>query len=383
MTDGARPPRLGEPPPVPRSAAPPPTPLPVIDIRSDTVTRPSPGMRRAIAEAEVGDDYLDGDPTTGRLEAQVAALLGKERGLFFPSGTMANQAAIWSLGEPGTEVYADLNAHIVDREMVAAAAISGVQLRTVHGDGPVMDASSLERTFRPHSPYLPRASLVCLENTHNSAGGLVTPLAGIRAMHDVARARRCRVHLDGARLWNATTATGTTPAEFAGFADLVMVSFSKGLGAPAGAVLAGDEDVIDRANEQRKRLGGVMRQSGILAAAALYGLEHNLPRLGDDHNRAIRFAATVDRAIAASVVPPDSNIVMIDLAPGLSAHDVARRAREQGVLVAPWTPTRVRAVMHLDVGDEDVDRAADVVLSALDECWRSLGDTSEWPAAVR
>jgi threonine aldolase len=354
----------------------------VIDIRSDTVTRPTAAMRRAIAEAEVGDDYLDGDPTTRRLEARVAELLGREKGLFFPSGTMANQAAIWTLSEPGTEVYADSNSHIVDREMVAAAAISGVQVRTVLGDGPVMDASSLERAFRPHSPFLPRASLVCLENTHNSAGGLVTPLAGIKAMHDVARSRRCRVHLDGARLWNAAAATGTPPAEFAKFADLVMVSFSKGLGAPAGAALVGDEELIDRANEHRKRLGGVMRQSGILGAGALHGLEHHLGRIMDDHAKAARFAATVDRAIAASVVPPDSNIVMIDLAPGLSAHDVARRTADMGVLVAPWTPTRVRAVMHLDVSEADAERAAEVVLTALDECWRSLGDTSEWPASA-
>ncbi|MGQ0649818.1 MAG: threonine aldolase family protein [Gemmatimonadaceae bacterium] len=354
----------------------------MIDIRSDTVTRPSAAMRRAIAEAEVGDDVLDGDPTTGRLEARVAELLGKEKGLFFPSGTMANQAAIWALSEPGTEIYADLNSHIVDREMVAAAAIAGVQVRTVTGEGPVMDASSLEKTFRPASPFSPRASLVCLENTHNSAGGLVTPLGGIRAMHDVARSRGCNVHLDGARLWNASAATGTAPREFARFADLVLVSFSKGLGAPAGAALAGDGDLIDRANEQRKRLGGVMRQSGILGAAALFGLEHNLARLLDDHANAARFAATVDRAIAATVVPPDSNIVMIDLAPGLSAHDVARRAKEDGVLIAAWTPTRVRAVMHLDVSEADADRAAEAVLSALDEAWRAQGDTSEWPTQV-
>ena len=152
----------------------------MIDIRSDTVTRPSRAMRDAIANAEVGDDYLDGDPTTRRLEARVAELLGKEKGLFFPSGTMANQTAIWTLSEPGTEVYADLNSHIVDWEMVAAAVIAGVQVRTVQGDGPMMDASSLERTFRPPSPSAPRASLVCLENTHNGAGGLVTPLAGWR-----------------------------------------------------------------------------------------------------------------------------------------------------------------------------------------------------------
>ena len=354
----------------------------MIDIRSDTVTKPSPGMRQAIAAAEVGDDVLDGDPTTRRLEARVAELMGKERGLFFPSGTMANQTAIWTLSEPGTEIYADVNAHIVDQEMVAAAVVAGVQVRAVHSEGPMMDAPALERSFRPRSPSAPRASLVCLENTHNSAGGLVTPLAGIKAMHDVARGRGCALLLDGARLWNASAATGTSLRDFAKYAELVMVSFSKGLGAPAGAALVGDEELIERAKEHRRRLGGGMRQSGILAAGALYGLQHNLGRLTEDHVRAARFAEIVDHAIAATVVPPESNVVMIDVAPGLSAHDVAQRAREGGVLVEPWTPTRVRAVMHLDVNDAQVERAAAVVLAALDEVWRALGDTSEWPASV-
>lgn len=354
----------------------------MIDLRSDTVTRPSAAMRRAIAEAEVGDDYLDGDPTTTRLQDTVAALLGKERALFFPSGTMANQAAIWALGEPGTEMYADFNAHIVDREMAAAAAFSGMQLRPVVGDGPMMDATALERTLRHPSSYLPRSTLVCLENTHNSAGGLVTPVAGVKAMAEVAWSRGCRVHLDGARLWNACSVTGTSPKDFSRHADTVMVSFSKGLGAPAGAVLAGSDQVMEKANEQRKRLGGVMRQSGILAAGALYGLEHNMARLSEDHAHAAQFAAIVDRAIAATVMPPESNIVMIDLAPGISAHDVVERARAAGVLVGMWTPTRIRAIMHLDVTTSDVDHAGRVVLAALDEAWRALGDTSEWPAQL-
>lgn len=340
-------------------------------------------MRQAIAQAEVGDDYLDGDPTTIRLQERVAALLGKERALFFPSGTMANQAAIWALSEPGTEMYADYNAHIVDREMAAAAAFSGVQLRPVLGDGPMMDSVALERAMRHPSPYLPRATLVCLENTHNSAGGLVTPVAGVKAMADVAWSRDCRVHLDGARLWNACSVTGTEPRDFARYADTVMVSFSKGLGAPAGAILAGKAEVMEKANEQRKRLGGVMRQSGILSAAALYGLDHNLARLSEDHAHAAHFAAIVDRAIAATVMPPESNIVMIDLAPGISAHDVVARAKESGVLIGVWTPTRIRAIMHLDVSTDDVEHAGRVVLAALDESWRALGDTSEWPTEAR
>ncbi|HEY5546357.1 MAG TPA: GntG family PLP-dependent aldolase [Gemmatimonadaceae bacterium] len=351
----------------------------LIDLRSDTVTRPTAGMRRAIASAEVGDDYLDGDPTTRRLEEQVAHLLGKDRALFFPSGTMANQCAISVLSEAGTEIHADQYAHIVEREMAGAAALSGVQIRTVRSEGPMMDASSLSRSFRPFDPYLPRASLVCLENTHNSAGGLVTPVAGLRAMHDVARERGCRVHLDGARLWNASVASGSSLAEFAEWCDTVMVSFSKGLGAPAGAVLAGDDETIHRTNEVRKRLGGVMRQSGILSSAALYGMENHLSRLSEDHARAADFAHVVDRAIAATVMPPETNIVMVDLAPGLDAANVARKVARDGVLVSVWNPTRLRIVLHLDVSEDEARTAALALLDALDEAWRELGDTSDWP----
>lgn len=354
----------------------------LIDLRSDTVTKPTAGMRRAIASAEVGDDYLDGDPTTRRLEEQVADLLGKERALFFPSGTMANQVALAVLGEPGTEIFADLNSHIVEREMAGAAAIAGVQIRTVRSEGPMMDASGLARSFRPFDPFLPRASLVCLENTHNSAGGMVTPVAGIRAMYDVARERGCRVHLDGARLWNAAVASGSALSEFAEWCDTVMVSFSKGLGAPAGAVLAGDEGTMHRANEWRKRLGGVMRQSGILAAAALYGLENHLGRLAEDHARAADFAHIVDRAIAATVMPPETNIVMVDLAPGLDAANVARKVSGDGVLVSVWTPSRLRIVLHLDVSEDDARTAALALLDALDDAWRELGDTSDWPVVT-
>jgi threonine aldolase len=353
-----------------------------IDIRSDTVTRPTAAMRLAIAEAEVGDDNLEGDPTTRRLETRVADVLGKERALFFPSGTMANQCAIWVLSEPGTEILADANSHIVDLEMVGAAALSGVQARVVAGEGPMMDATSLARTFRAPNPHSPRATLVCLEDTHNSAGGRVTPAAGLEAMHDVARTHGCHVHLDGARLWNASVASGTPPAEFARWADTVMVSFSKGLGAPAGAILTGDEAVMRRADEARRRLGGVMRQSGMLAAGALYGLEHHISRLGEDHARAADFAHIVDRAIAAAVVPPETNIVMVDLAPGLDAADVARRVAREGVLVGVWTPSRIRVVLHLDVSEDDARTAALALLDALDEAWREMADTSDWPVAA-
>jgi len=353
-----------------------------IDVRSDTVTKPTPGMRLAIANADVGDDVLDGDPTTRRLETRVAELLGKERAVYCPTGTMANQIAIWLLSERGTEVIADANSHIHDLEYAATAALSGAQLRAVASDGPMMDAPSLLKALRPATHGNVRATLVCLENTHNSAGGLVTPVAGMQAMADVARAHGCAVHLDGARLWNATAATGNTLAEFSACADSVMVSFSKGLGAPAGAVVALEGKYYDRAVEARRRFGGGMRQSGVLAAAALYGLDNHLSRLGEDHEKAVTFSLAVDRALAATVVPPETNIVMIDLAPGLVAIDVARRAAEKGVLMSVWSPSRLRTVWHYDVSAADAATAGERVREALDEAWRDLADTSEWPTAL-
>ncbi len=336
-----------------------------IDLRSDTVTRPTPAMRRAMAEAEVGDDVLDGDPTVRRLEARVAEMLGKERALFFPSGTMANQSAVWLLSAPGTEILLDADSHIIHYEMAGAAALSGAQIRPVRGEGAVMDAAALRAAMRPASPHLPVASLVCLENTHNGAGGMITSLAALRALRDVAHDARLPVHLDGARLWNASAAAATPLAEFAACADTVMVSFSKGLGAPVGAALAGSDAHMRRAHTIRKRLGGGMRQSGILAAAALHGIENHLSRLVDDHACARAFAGAVHGAGEARVVPPDTNIVMIDVSPPIDASTVVAAAAGEGVLVTPWTRHRVRAVMHLDITDEMADEAGRVLAAVL------------------
>jgi threonine aldolase len=337
-----------------------------IDLRSDTVTRPTAEMRRAMAEAEVGDDVLDGDPTVRRLEERVARMLGKERALFFPTGTMANQAAIWLQTRPGTEILVDTNAHIVHWELAGAAALAGVQVRLVPAHGAVMDAVSLRQTMRTPSPHAPTASLVCIENTHNGAGGKITSLADLRALRDVAREFGLPVHLDGARLWNASVASGTPLPDFADCADTVMVSFSKGLGAPVGAALAGTHEAIGRGWEVRKRLGGGMRQSGILAAGALHGLDAHLDRMSQDHARARRLAESVDGVAGARVVAPDTNIVMIDLRAGLSAFDVVKAAAEHDVLLNPWSPTRIRAVTHLDVDDDAVRRAAEVIVELLE-----------------
>lgn len=336
------------------------------DLRSDTVTRPTPPMRAAMAGAEVGDDVLEGDPTVRRLEARVCELLGKERALFFPSGTMANLSALWLLAERGTEVLLDAESHIIHWEIAGAAAIAGVQPRPVRaGDGGVMRAEDLAAAIRPASPHLPRASLVCVENTHNGAGGRVSDLAQLAAIREVADAHGLPVHMDGARLWNAATALGVAPAALAAYADTVMVSFSKGLGAPVGAALAGIARAMERAWEVRKRLGGGMRQSGVLAAAALYGLDHHLGRLAEDHENARLLAELVDGAGGARVVPPQTNIVMVDLPPHLDGPGVARRLAERGVLVSAWNATRLRAVTHLDVTRSAVEAAGRAMAEVL------------------
>jgi threonine aldolase len=342
--------------------------MPHIDLRSDTVTRPTPAMRRAMAEAEVGDDVLDGDPTVLRLEARVAALLGKEAALFFPSGTMANQAGVAVLTTPGTEALLDANAHIIHWEMAGVAALWGVQVRGVPAaDGRlVMSADDLARAVRPASIHAAATSLVCIENTHNGAGGKVTPLAELRALREVADAHGLPVHMDGARLWNASAATGTPLADFARCAHTVMLSFSKGLGCPVGAILVCDASTRTRAHVVRKRLGGGMRQSGILAAAALHALDMHLDRLVEDHANAKRFADVVDGAAGARVVPPDTNIVMIDLPAGMSSTAVVAAAKENGVLITPWNASRVRAVTHLDADSSAVARAAGVVRAAIE-----------------
>lgn len=303
-----------------------------------------------MADAVVGDDVLDGDPTVLRLESTVATLLGKPRGLFFPTGTMANQTALWLLGERGTEVFAHDDSHIVNWELAGTAGLVGLQPRVV-GGAPVLEPEALRAMLRPASPHAPRASLVCAENTHNGAGGMVSSLEKLRAIRAVADEAGLAMHLDGARLWNAHVATGTSLADFASCAETVMVSFSKGLGAPVGAVLVGSERAMARAWEVRKRFGGGMRQSGILAAAALYGLEHNLPRLGEDHRRAKALAAGLAQNPEVTVVPPDTNIVMVDLPARLRAADVVQRARSAGVLISAWNARRIRAVLHLDIDD--------------------------------
>jgi len=341
----------------------------VIDLRSDTVTRPTPGMREAIASAEVGDDQLGDDPTVRRLEERIASLLGKERALFFPSGIMANEAAIVVHGRPGTEAVVEASCHLIDWEEAAAAAWAGMQLRPVATDDGILTADAVRAAIRPSSnPYQPETSLICVENTHNAAGGRVVPLAALQGVAEVAREHGIPVHMDGARLWHAAEAAGVAMAEYAATVDTVMVTLSKGLGCPVGSLLAGPGKVMERAWRVRRRMGGSMRQSGILAAAGLYALDHNLGRLAEDHRRA-RLIADLARDIpGVRPVPPETNIVMLDLLrDDLRAATIVGDLTERGVRLSMFSPKRLRAVTHLDVNDEDVHHAMQALAALLDE----------------
>jgi threonine aldolase len=340
----------------------------VIDLRSDTVTRPSPAMRRAMAEAEVGDDVLDGDPTTGRLEAKVAELLGKEDALFFPSGSQANQAAIWLNTRPGTELLLEANAHHVHHEIAGLAALSGVQIRPVATPDGLLTADLVRAALRPDLNYLPRPSAIAIENTHNWAGGKVMPIAVADAIGALAREKSLPLHLDGARLWNAAAALGARLADLARPAATVMVSFSKGLGCPVGSALAFPKAARRDVWEIRKRLGGGMRQTGILAAAGLYALEHNVERIAEDHENARRLARGLDGHPAVRPLVPETNIVMIDLLRERDTSElVIPRLEAAGVRVVHFGSKRVRAVTHLDVSAQDIDRAVAIIAKVLHE----------------
>lgn len=326
----------------------------MIDLRSDTVTRPGAAMRKAIAEAEVGDDLLGDDPTVKRLERMAAELLGKEAALFFPTGTMANATALNIHTRPGTEVILEAHAHIFEWEMGGPAAFSGVQLRPVATPDGFLTPELVAAAIRPG--YQLRTSLLCVENTHNGSGGRVMPKAQVAAVAHVARQHNLPIHLDGARLWNASAASGVPESEFAALADTLMVSLSKGLGCPVGSLLAGTRDHIDAARPVRRRLGGALRQSGILAAAGIYAIQNQRARLTEDHENAQLLAARVN------VTKPDSNIVMIDVD---DAAGVVARLKEEGVLMVEYNPKRVRAITHLDVSRQDVERAADALAKVL------------------
>lgn len=340
----------------------------IIDLRSDTVTRPTPGMRAAMAAAEVGDDVFHEDPTVNLLQERLAALLGKEAALFVPSGTMSNQVCVKTHTQPGDELLLESSCHIYNYEAGGPAVLSGVMCRTLDGEFGVLDLTQLEDKIRPDNEHLARTRLVCLENTHNRGGGRVYPLEKIRAISAWAWENGLLMHLDGARLWNAVVATGTLAAEWARHFDTVSVCFSKGLGAPLGSALAGPRDFVARARKIRKLFGGGMRQAGIAAAAALYALDHHVERLADDHRNARVLGQAVADTPGLRLHPPEveTNLVWFQVDPDLgTAKEVAAELKQRGVHVHTPGPQTIRACTHLDVSAAQAERAAETIRRAV------------------
>jgi threonine aldolase len=335
----------------------------MIDLRSDTVTRPGEAMRRAMYEAEVGDDVFGEDPTVRRLEEKVAEILGKERALFVPSGTMGNQLAIRAQTSPGDEVIVDRMSHIFNYESAGAAQLSGVQLQIVDGRRGLPDREKIEAAVRPGHYWEPQSRLVCLENTVNKAGGTIIPAGVAESIAGYCRERGLRLHLDGARLWNASIATGRSEASLAAPFDTVNVCLSKGLGAPAGSVLAGDDETIRNAHRFRKMFGGGMRQVGILAAAGLYAIEHHRELLNRDHEKARKLAETIASldGFAVDLDAVQTNIVMFDCERDVSS--VLEMLQADGILMIQFGPKTIRATTHLDVSMDEMQRVVDVLRS--------------------
>jgi threonine aldolase len=348
---------------------------PLIDLRSDTVTRPSPAMRRAIADAQVGDDVYGEDPTVNRLERKFADLLGKEAAVFVASGTMSNQIAIRSHCRPGDELLCEAAAHIFNYEQGAPAQLSGVMCRTLAGEYGILDVEDFEGMIRPDNEHLVRTRLVCLENTHNRGGGRVFPLENIERICAWAHENGLVTHLDGARLFNAAVATGVDAARWARHFDTVSVCFSKGLGAPVGSALAGTEDVIRRARRHRKLFGGAMRQAGIIAAGALYALENNVNRLAEDHANAQLLARAIRDCEGLQLTPPEvqTNLVWFRVDRNLATGPQLTAAlRRRGVLVGNSGGGQdLRACTHLDVNHKQVEHAARILRETVaDAEWR-------------
>lgn len=338
----------------------------IIDLRSDTVTRPSAEMRAAIASAVVGDDVLGDDPTVLSLQERMAALLGKEAALYVPSGSMANQVAIRAVCEPGDEIILDETTHSYNYEVGAPSALSGCSIRPVNGVRGVFTAAQLEAGLRPPGAHFARSRMVIVENTNNRGGGTVWPIETLESVAAAARGAGLHVHLDGARLLNACVARRLRPIDYTRHVDSVSMCFSKGLGAPVGSIVAGSRPFIERCHRFRKMFGGAMRQAGLLAAACHYALDHNVERLADDHAAARRLAEGIAALPGIRLDPAtvETNIVIFDVdaeiggsATGPPAPALADRLRQRGVWLFATGPTRLRAVTHLDVSPGQIDRA--------------------------
>ena len=329
-----------------------------IDLRSDTITQPDTAMREVIANAIVGDDVLGDDPTVQELERHTAALLGKEAAVFVPSGTMGNQLAIRSLTRTGDAILLDANAHIYCYEAGAPAALAGVQMTLLDGERGQFTATQLEAALPPKDDHFAPPSLVCIENTHNRSGGSVWPLEQIASVAVTARKHGLALHLDGARLWNASSMSGISEAEYASYFETVSVCYSKGLGAPIGSALAGSNEVIAKARFYRKQQGGAMRQVGILAAAALHALQNNRERLAEDHANCRSLANGLEKLpfleVDASSV--ETNIVFIGTG-GRNAFDLSKRLDEAGLRLLATGPHTLRAVTNLTVTENEISEA--------------------------
>ena len=333
----------------------------MIDLRSDTVTRPTQDMRRAMLEAPVGDDVFGEDPTVIRLEEYVADLLGKEASMYAPSGTMTNQVGVQVNTNRGEEVLLHEGSHIFVYEAGAPAMLSSVQLRILPGENGIIDPETVRAAVRPTDVHFPRSRLLCLENTHNTAGGKVFPLEDFAAVAETAQELGLKVHLDGARLFNAQAATGIPAREWCAHADTVSVCSSKGLGAPVGSLLAGDRETISEARRARKAFGGGMRQAGIIAAASLYAFENNVERLSEDHERASNLAAGL-REAGYDAREPDTNLVLVAVD---DPPEFLQALAREGVLATPGKPGFVRLCTHLDVDDGDIETAVEAATRIL------------------
>lgn len=342
----------------------------IVDLRSDTITKPSPDMRAAMAAAEVGDDVFSEDPTVNSLQERIKTLTGKEAALFVSSGTQANQTAINAHTQPGDEVICEYNSHIFNYEAGAPAMLSGVQLHPLQGQAGVLDPDQVVQSIRSADHHFPRTRLICLENTHNRWGGAIYPLEHIVEIRKIADRFGLKMHLDGARLWNASVATGISIAEYSRYFDSVSLCFSKGLGAPVGSVVAGSGEFIDRVHYYRKAYGGGMRQSGILAAAALYAIDHNVDRLKEDHLRTKILAENISSLPDFSINPAlvQTNIAIFEvMSRTKSAPEYADELSREGIKMIAFSSKKLRAVTHLDIDDSDID----FVIQKLNKLYRS------------
>ncbi|MFO7956806.1 MAG: low-specificity L-threonine aldolase [Candidatus Brocadiia bacterium] len=337
----------------------------IIDLRSDTVTVPTPEMLQAMMDAPVGDDVYGEDPSVNRLEAMVAELLGQEAAVFVPSGTMANLVAIRTHTEPGDEIILDENSHPYHYEGGSYAAVAGVSVRFVHADRGIIQPQQIPPLVRTEDVHFARSRLVVVENTHNRGGGSVYPVETVAAIGETCRDLGLRLHMDGARLLNACTATGAAPEDYGRHADSVSICLSKGLGCPVGSVLAGDTAFVARARRFRKMFGGAMRQAGYLAAAGIYALEHNVERMAEDHANAQLLAEGVRAAgrLALKYDPPETNMVYFRALPPLTADELATGLKEQGILVGNTAGDTFRAVTHIGTTEEHIRRVVAVMES--------------------